>query len=123
MRKNVCVFMNHPKYSDLFLGVSLKKDRNSFGLPGGKIEPDENYWKAARRESWEETGLRPAKLKKFYDDGLTITFYYSPSALEIQRIENQPNEGCVGWITKDRLLNGPYGAYNAELFKKIKLEE
>lgn len=41
-----------------------KQGSTDWGLPTGKVRPDETFDDAARREAWEETGLRvrPARL-------------------------------------------------------------
>ena len=47
------------------LGVSRKTDHNDFGLPGGKMDPEdlENPMNTAIRECKEETGLDITDLK------------------------------------------------------------
>jgi len=49
----------------LVLGVSRKTNHNDFGLPGGKMDPEdnENPINTAIRETLEETGLRISNLK------------------------------------------------------------
>jgi len=39
------------------LGISRRENPNTFGMVGGKVEPDESVTDAALRECFEETGL------------------------------------------------------------------
>lgn len=39
------------------LAVSRKNNKKDFGLPGGKVDPGENFFEACVRETKEETGL------------------------------------------------------------------
>lgn len=48
-------------------GVLLqhRNDNNTWGIPGGIIEPGENIEEAAKREVYEETGLNVDEIKLF----------------------------------------------------------
>ena len=52
--------------------------KGKLNLPGGKIEPTEDYKIAALRELKEETGLEPVKIKKVVDENPKKTFIESP---------------------------------------------
>lgn len=42
-----------------------RADNDKWGIPGGYMEPGESVEDAARREVWEETGLRLGRLELF----------------------------------------------------------
>mgnify|MGYP001493187621 CR=1 FL=1 len=53
----VCCVVYNPENPEQILLVSRKDDPNSFGLPGGKVDPGETPLEAAVREVEEETGI------------------------------------------------------------------
>ena len=114
--------------SGLYLGVSRKDDPNAWGLPGGKIDPEDDGdpVTAVLRELKEETGLIGTReyLKYVYqgtsagDVGYhVITFVLYDYTGEINTME----AGRVGWVTVQQLLDGPFGEYNRQAFTKIGL--
>jgi 8-oxo-dGTP pyrophosphatase MutT (NUDIX family) len=50
----------------LILAVSRRHDKSKFGLPGGKLEPNESHWSAAIRETKEETGIKVLSYKEIF---------------------------------------------------------
>ena len=111
---------------DLFLSVSRKDDPTSFGLPGGKVDPDETLEEACRREVFEETGLRVFGLRPIFTqvcgpgrDGRsfeTTTFAVNSFFGKIATDE----EGIVGWVSKERFFDSsPFADYNKELFAHL----
>lgn len=50
------------------LAVSRKDNQKDFGLPGGKLDPGENFLDACIRETMEETGLNIWKAVPIFGD-------------------------------------------------------
>lgn len=122
MREAVCALVLSG--DGLILAVSRKDNRNAFGLPGGKVDPGETPEQAIIREVREETGLEIANLEAIFTsiceggkDGVEyLAITYTGSVIgDISTSE----EGVVRWVTKDVLLSGPFGRYNAALFEKL----
>lgn len=97
----------------LVLGVSRKDDHNDFGLPGGKMDLEDNDdpMATAIRECKEETGLDVTNLKLVFaihksgNMGFTFLGEYSG---EIDY--DEPH--VVKWVPFQVLINGKFGRYN-----------
>ena len=110
------------------LAVSRKDNPDAFGLPGGKVDPGEGVYEAVVREVHEETGLTFSNLIPIFirlceggTDGkafVTTTFKGEVSG-SIQTTE----KGVVKWISRQQLLDGPFGKYNEALFKALNPHE
>lgn len=46
--------------------ADVKSEGNKWGIPGGKVEPDEDLPSAVMREVWEETSFKPDAEKFTY---------------------------------------------------------
>ena len=97
----------------LVLGVSRKNDHNDFGLPGGKMDPEdsESSMLTAYRETLEETGLKISNLRlvlAIHKDGYMSYTYLADYEGEINH--NEPH--VVKWLPMERLVNGSFGKYN-----------
>ena len=108
-------------YPDKFLAVGRRDNPEAFGLPGGKIEEGETALEAAKRELVEETGYfirEPQEVFQAVDEeGWHTTTFLSKLSLNGQ----QPTENLnVKWVTKQQLLDGPFGEYNRKLFAKLR---
>lgn len=103
----------------LFLGVSRKDDHTKFGLVGGKVEvTDPNMLMAAIRETKEETGLDIYDLELVYETEWKGRYQQTFIAKWKGYIHtDEPH--VVKWVTKDELINGPFGEYNTNLFKQM----
>jgi len=95
------------------LGVSRKTDHNDFGLPGGKMDPEdnENPITTAIRETLEETGLRISNLKLVFAIHKSGNMGYTYMAdYEGEINHNEPH--VVKWVPFDVLISGSFGKYN-----------
>lgn len=97
----------------LILGVSRKDNHSDFGLPGGKMDPedDNDPTTTAIRECKEETGLDITNLRLVFaihksgNMGYTYLADYSG-----QINHNEPH--VVKWVPMQVLINGSFGRYN-----------
>lgn len=95
------------------LGVSRKTDHNDFGLPGGKMDPEdnENPINTAIRETLEETGLKLSNLRLVFAIHKSGNMGYTYLAdYEGEINHNEPH--VVKWLTFDKLVAGSFGRYN-----------
>jgi ADP-ribose pyrophosphatase YjhB (NUDIX family) len=105
----------------LILAVSRRYDKTKFGLPGGKVEPNEVPPAAAIRETKEETGIQVAKVTHIFtreelrdrpegEDFYTYCYY----ANEWSGIPSDSEEGLVRWLTTQELTSsmGAFADYN-----------
>lgn len=95
------------------LGVSRKDDHNDFGLPGGKMDPEDNGDPkiTAIRETKEETGLDVTNLRLIFaihKDGFMGFTYLAEYSGNIEH--NEPH--VVKWQPMEVLVNGRFGKYN-----------
>lgn len=97
----------------LILGVSRKDNHNDFGLPGGKMDPEDNGdpMVTAIRECKEETGLDVSDLQlvfAIHKSGNMGYTYLAKYSGEINH--NEPH--VVKWVPMEVLINGSFGRYN-----------
>jgi 8-oxo-dGTP pyrophosphatase MutT (NUDIX family) len=112
---------------DKFLAVARRGTTDEWGLPGGKIDNDETPAEAASRELQEETGLvvlagdlQPAFVSHCGPgvDGKTfkvVTFI----PIKYSGTVASGDAGPVDWVDIDKLMEGPFGTYNKELFQAV----
>lgn len=97
----------------LILGVSRKDNHTDFGLPGGKMDPEDNNdpMVTAIRECKEETGLDVSDLQlvfAIHKSGNMGYTYLAKYSGEINH--NEPH--VVKWVPMEVLVNGCFGRYN-----------
>jgi len=126
MREAVVVLMLHPTDISLFLGISRKTDHTDFGLPGGKVDPDETKKVAAHRELLEETGIEADRLYEVFtqtcvgEENFNVTTYLCalPAHIQPDTVKSKENS-VLKWLTKQELLQGSFGDYNRQLFDHL----
>ena len=97
----------------LVLGVSRKTNHNDFGLPGGKMDPEDmgDPMVTAIRECKEETGLDATDLELVFAIHKNGNMGYTYLAKYTGEIEhNEPH--VVKWVPFQVLINGSFGKYN-----------
>ena len=102
------------------LCVSRKDDHNNFGLPGGKMDPeDENDPTiTAIRECKEETGLDASDLDLVF----AIHKYGNMSYTYIANYTGEINHSephLVKWGTFKDLIEGSFGEYNNLVYSSL----
>ena len=114
----------------LILAVSRRNNPNKFGLPGGKCEENEQDFKAAVRETLEETSVRVGGCTPFYS---AVELRDCPEGQEFNTTcfyavtwKGEPadsEEGSVKWMTSEELTSPEIGAfpvYNANALESFK---
>lgn len=129
-KKAVCSLIINEE--GLVLACSRKDNKDIFGLPGGKVDPeDQTLESAAARELFEETGISAIGGTAVYtamcygSDGhhyITTTFVW-------RKLDGKPaqvvGEGDVAWISTDMMcqigIKGyeSFGRYNLNLFNHM----
>lgn len=105
----------------LLLAVTREHDRSDWTLPGGKLEPDEDWLIALVREVREETGVTVVSAELVHegtsdDDHLVRTYRCRAETLDVE-LKNSW-EGDVGWVKPEELVKGCFSKYNDAALRK-----
>ncbi len=109
---------------DLILAVHRKDDTSDYGLPGGKVEFNENPINAALRELSEETRYYANDSDLvFLDTRIDENYIVYVYTLDFEKLmfHNQKYENCDGWKTLKDLSSGSFGEFNKLLFEDLLL--
>lgn len=97
------------------LAVSRKHDHSDFGLPGGKLDGQELFEEAARRELLEETSIVAGKMTKVWErfdgDLYAEVFLVHDWTGEAKQMEG----GLVQWVDWSVIEAGSFGHFNTQL--------
>lgn len=120
-----CLLMNN---EGLILAVSRGHDTNKWGMPGGKVEPNESLDVAVVRETFEETGYVIAAPQSVYtafvpgeSNFICTTFIAHVAAQTPDAPRSHPFEGEVAWVQPGVLAAGPFAQYNRALFDHLNI--
>lgn len=106
----------------LVLAVSRKEDHTNFGLPGGKMEDEDQNSPVATafRETKEETGVYPMGLELIFATHMDgkMGFTYLAKDYHGDIGTNEPH--TVEWVPFQRLINGGFGKYNQLVYNSLK---
>lgn len=109
--------------------VSRKDNHEAFGLIGGKVDPEDfengnNIYEvllyAARRETFEETGLHIYDLEIIFATGKYDNMGYTFLAKYNDSNFNYKEPHIVKWGTSEDLLSGPFSKYNEMVLSSLK---
>ncbi len=122
----VCLY--HRNTEGKILAVSRKNDTTKFGLPGGKVDDGETPAQAIVREVAEETGLTLTEARPVFirvsepgEDG--VSYVTTAFVGNVSGSISTQETGVVSWLPEEKLISGPFGRYNAALFKAVNFSE
>jgi 8-oxo-dGTP diphosphatase len=110
------------------LAVTRKGTESDWGLPGGKVEPNETPEEAANRECMEEVGVRVFDLKLVYEGPSLDSSTCWVKTYEALSWGNWPRavepNTRVSWITWAKMLDlkNSFVAYNMKLYEYLKVK-
>ena len=116
--------------SGLVLSVSRKYDITDLGLPGGKLEPDQNFADACIAEVLQETGLSVIKMTPVFANycGNPVKHVVHWNQVFLCKVTGEihtEEKGRVAWINPMRLIYNPdkltlnsFGDFNKQLFER-----
>lgn len=116
-------FQTHAKIREACRGIVIKDNKillsyetitDMYNIPGGGLEPNENYEDCCVREVAEETGVKVETTQKFfltneyYEEWLFISHYFICKCVGTAERKLSPREIKVGmepvWVTLDKAI-------------------
>lgn len=122
--QEVSVIVCYNPLLDLILAVHRKDDPSDYGLPGGKVEFNEDPINAALRELSEETRYYTNDNDLvFLDTRIDKNYIVYVYTLDFKNLmfHNQNYENRDGWKTLKDLSSGSFGEFNKLLFEDLLL--
>jgi 8-oxo-dGTP pyrophosphatase MutT (NUDIX family) len=120
-----CLLMNN---KGKILAISRGDDTTKWGMPGGKVELNENLDVAVVRETFEETGYVIAAPQSVYtafvpgkSNFICTTFIAQVAAQTPDAPRSHPFAGKVAWVPPGVLATGPFAQYNRALFDHLNI--
>lgn len=101
------------------LAVSRGEDITNMNMPGGGIETGETPAEAAKRELWEETGLKVVEMFPLFSKisaGREIHFF---KVTKFQGRLKSSEEGIAKWVDPEILLQGQYSDSFLDVMSKV----
>ena len=108
----IIVFRNKNNNPEILGLIALKKDRKRAGgrydIPKGQIDQGEEPIQAAKRECWEESGLRPKIVSESYSNGRITVWLGIVDDFKEVKILNNPETGLAehegyDWVTTKQM--------------------
>lgn len=97
------------------LSISRENDLEDWTLPGGKLEPGENWLAALVREVREETGTEIISASLVYEGESDDKHYvrvYTCKLEEYPSLFAKNPEGVVKWVKPEQLVEGCFRGFN-----------
>ena len=136
------VLLNHE--NNIFVGKRIDNPKNSWQMPQGGVDQNEDFLQAARRELEEETGIKSVKLIKALDGWLNydlpqnllgklwngkyrgqkqkwFAFAFLGKDSDINIATEEPEFSEWAWKSKDDLLSSIV-PFKVEVYQKVFLE-
>jgi len=111
-----------PRFN-LFVAIIAAKNGGAIELPGGKVEPGESTYEAARREAYEEVGVPVtigAQLGTFLHVHRGRLWCCTAYLGDLHGAHPRGgDEGDATWATREELLAGTYGPVVRRIFEAL----